>query len=118
MQNGRKRSLLMTAYMQRQMEQWITALEKTAAASHWTGSNRFGSFAPIRLNVAAQWLVDGVRILLKCSGIYPGELKALPLIARLLLESIESDSSRKGADLHSRLVVISWCAAQHSRFNN
>ena len=46
---------------ERQMQQWITALEKTAAASHWAaGSNRFGSFAPIRLNVAAQWLVDGV----------------------------------------------------------
>lgn len=27
--------------------------------SQYTGSNRFDSFAPIRLNVAAQWLVDG-----------------------------------------------------------
>ena len=44
----------------RQMQQWITALERTANSSYWTGSNRFGSFAPIRLNVAAQWLVDGV----------------------------------------------------------
>ncbi|KAJ3937597.1 MAG: hypothetical protein NXY57DRAFT_1089628 [Lentinula lateritia] len=44
---------------QRQMLQWITALEKAAAASHYTGSNRFESFAPIRLNVATQWLVDG-----------------------------------------------------------
>ncbi|GJJ14636.1 hypothetical protein Clacol_008902 [Clathrus columnatus] len=43
----------------RQMQQWITALERTANASHWTGRNRFDSFAPIRLNVAAQWLVDG-----------------------------------------------------------
>ena len=42
------------------MQQWITALERTANSSYWTGSNRFGSFAPIRLNVAAQWLVDGV----------------------------------------------------------
>lgn len=42
------------------MLQWITALEKVAATSHYTGSNRFDSFAPIRLNVAAQWLVDGV----------------------------------------------------------
>jgi phospholipase D1/2 len=40
--------------------QWITALERAAASSHYTGSNRFDSFAPIRLNVAAQWLVDGV----------------------------------------------------------
>ncbi|TFK40629.1 hypothetical protein BDQ12DRAFT_679780 [Crucibulum laeve] len=44
---------------ERQMSQWITALEKVAATSHYTGSNRFDSFAPIRLNVAAQWLVDG-----------------------------------------------------------
>ena len=42
------------------MLQWITALEKAAATSHYTGGNRFDSFAPIRLNVAAQWLVDGV----------------------------------------------------------
>ncbi|KAJ3513571.1 hypothetical protein NLJ89_g2876 [Agrocybe chaxingu] len=45
--------------VKRQMLQFITALEKTAATSHYTGSNRFNSFAPIRLNVAAQWLVDG-----------------------------------------------------------
>ncbi|KAF9527594.1 phospholipase D [Crepidotus variabilis] len=44
---------------ERQMLQFITALEKTAATSHYTGSNRFDSFAPIRLNVSAQWLVDG-----------------------------------------------------------
>ncbi|KAG5646537.1 hypothetical protein DXG03_003304 [Asterophora parasitica] len=45
--------------LQRQMLQWITALERVAATSHYTGRNRFDSFAPIRLNVAAQWLVDG-----------------------------------------------------------
>ncbi|KAL5482529.1 SPO14 [Sanghuangporus weigelae] len=44
---------------ERQMQQWITAFEKVANSSHWTGRNRFDSFAPIRLNVAAQWLVDG-----------------------------------------------------------
>jgi phospholipase D1/2 len=42
------------------MLQWIAAFEKIAATSHYLGGNRFGSFAPIRLNVAAQWLVDGV----------------------------------------------------------
>jgi phospholipase D1/2 len=45
--------------VQRQMLQWITALERIAATSHYAGTNRFDSFAPIRLNVAAQWLVDG-----------------------------------------------------------
>ena len=49
---------------QRQMLQWITALEKVAATSHYAGRNRFDSFAPIRLNVSAQWLVDGVRLIL------------------------------------------------------
>jgi hypothetical protein len=44
------------------MLQWIAALEKVARESHYTGRNRFDSFAPIRLNVAAQWLVDGVSI--------------------------------------------------------
>jgi phospholipase D1/2 len=42
------------------MLQWIAALEKVAATSHFTGRNRFNSFAPIRMNVSAQWLVDGV----------------------------------------------------------
>jgi phospholipase D1/2 len=48
--------------IQRQMLQWITALEKVASASHYTSNHRFDSFAPIRLNVAAQWLVDGVSV--------------------------------------------------------
>ncbi|THV05210.1 phospholipase D [Dendrothele bispora CBS 962.96] len=51
--------LKLYAKNQRQMLQWITALERVAATSHYTGRNRFDSFAPIRLNVAAQWLVDG-----------------------------------------------------------
>lgn len=42
------------------MLQFIASMERMAAQSHWTGSNRFGSFAPIRLNVSAQWLADGV----------------------------------------------------------
>ncbi len=44
------------------MLQWIAALEKVARESHYIGKNRFDSFAPIRLNVAAQWLVDGVKV--------------------------------------------------------
>jgi phospholipase D1/2 len=43
------------------MDQWITALEKVGMRSHWAGTNRFNSFAPIRLNVSVQWLADGVR---------------------------------------------------------
>ncbi|KAF8964181.1 hypothetical protein BDZ97DRAFT_1731107 [Flammula alnicola] len=51
--------LKLVAKNERQMSQFVTALEKTAANSHYTRSNRFDSFSPIRMNVAAQWLVDG-----------------------------------------------------------
>ncbi|KAI1794831.1 phospholipase D [Ganoderma leucocontextum] len=51
--------LKLTAKNERQMLQWITSLERAAKETHYTGKNRFDSFAPIRLNVAAQWLVDG-----------------------------------------------------------
>lgn len=45
------------------MKQFVTALEKAAATSQYTAPHcRFDSFAPIRFNVAAQWLVDGVRL--------------------------------------------------------
>ena len=53
-----------TALSQRQMLQWITGLEKAADICQFVTNNRFGSFAPIRMNVAAQWLVDGVSFLL------------------------------------------------------
>lgn len=49
---------------QRQMLQWITALEKAADTCQFVTKNRFDSFVPIRVNVAAQWLVDGVSLLL------------------------------------------------------
>ncbi|EIN12579.1 phospholipase D [Punctularia strigosozonata HHB-11173 SS5] len=51
--------LKLIARNERQMQQWIAAMERVAKTSHYTGMNRFKSFAPIRLNVAAQWLVDG-----------------------------------------------------------
>ncbi|KAG8849555.1 Phospholipase D1 [Tulasnella sp. 330] len=54
-----QRKVKFVAKNERQMLQFIASLERMAAQSHWTGNNRFGSFAPIRLNVSAQWLVDG-----------------------------------------------------------
>ncbi|KAG1748704.1 phospholipase D [Suillus lakei] len=52
--------LKLFARNERQMLQWITALEKAAATTPFVAKdNRFDSFAPVRLNVAAQWLVDG-----------------------------------------------------------
>ena len=46
---------------ERRMLQCIAALEKAAPTCHFTRRSRFDSFAPIRLNVATQWLVDGVK---------------------------------------------------------
>ncbi|KAG1822931.1 uncharacterized protein BJ212DRAFT_1331537 [Suillus subaureus] len=53
--------LKLFARNERQMLQWITALEKAAATTPFIAKNknRFDSFAPVRLDVAAQWLVDG-----------------------------------------------------------
>ncbi|KAN0129506.1 phospholipase D [Lactarius tabidus] len=51
--------LKLYARSERQMLQWIAGLEKVAANSPFAAGNRFGSFAPVRQNVAAQWLVDG-----------------------------------------------------------
>lgn len=59
-QNGQMK-LKINARNERQMLQWIAALEKAAASCLFTRRSRFDSFAPIRLNVAAQWLVDGVK---------------------------------------------------------
>ena len=58
-QNGQMK-LKINAKNERHMLQWIAALEKAASTCHFTRRSRFDSFAPIRLNVAAQWLVDGV----------------------------------------------------------
>ena len=54
-----ERKMKLVAKSERQMDQFIASIEKVVEKSIWAGQNRFGSFAPIRLNVAAQWLVDG-----------------------------------------------------------
>lgn len=51
--------LKLFARNERQMLQWITALEKAAATTPFVAKHRFDSFSPVRLSVAAQWLVDG-----------------------------------------------------------
>ena len=58
-QNGQMK-LKISAKNERQMLQWIAALEKATSTCHFSRRSRFDSLAPIRLNVAAQWLVDGV----------------------------------------------------------
>ncbi|KAG8926053.1 Phospholipase D1 [Tulasnella sp. 418] len=54
-----QRRMKLVAKNERQMLQFIASMERMANQSHWNGHNRFDSYAPIRLNVAAQWLVDG-----------------------------------------------------------
>ncbi|WVN88729.1 uncharacterized protein L203_103942 [Cryptococcus depauperatus CBS 7841] len=57
MNSGRK--LKLVAKNARHMYQFIVSMEKIAAQCIWTKHHRFNSFAPARVNVAAQWLVDG-----------------------------------------------------------
>ncbi|GAA5971879.1 hypothetical protein JCM11641_001553 [Rhodosporidiobolus odoratus] len=54
-----ERKLRLVAKTERQQDQFIASIEKMLAKTIWAGRNRFDSFAPIRLNVAAQWLIDG-----------------------------------------------------------
>jgi phospholipase D1/2 len=44
---------------ERQLDQFVTSIERMAARSIWAGKNRFDSFAPIRLRSSAKWLADG-----------------------------------------------------------
>ena len=98
-----ERRMKVVAKTERQMDQFIASIEKMAEKSIWAGKNRFGSFAPIRLNVAAQWLVDGVsasHLLIRPQANY-----SIP--ARLLLESIPGHPTCEREDLHTRLVAQS-----------
>ena len=54
-----ERKLKLVAKNERQMDQFIASMERVARRNIFSKSNRFGSFAPIRLNCNAQWLVDG-----------------------------------------------------------
>ncbi|GEM08475.1 phospholipase D [Rhodotorula toruloides] len=54
-----ERKLRLVAKTERQQDQFVASIEKMLAKTIWAGKNRFESFAPIRLNVAAQWLIDG-----------------------------------------------------------
>ncbi|SGY80044.1 BQ5605_C008g05292 [Microbotryum silenes-dioicae] len=54
-----ERKLRLIAKTERQQDQFIASIEKMLAKTIWAGKNRFDSFAPIRLNASAQWLIDG-----------------------------------------------------------
>ena len=54
-----ERKLKLLAKNERQLKQFEDSIRQMSAASIWSKPQRFESFAPVRSNVFAQWLVDG-----------------------------------------------------------
>ena len=54
-----ERKLKLLAKNERQLHQFEDSLSFMAQNTIWSKPNRFNSFAPVRSNVFAQWLVDG-----------------------------------------------------------
>lgn len=54
-----ERKLKLVAQSEREMEQFIMSIKWAAGRNQFGQPNCFGSFAPIRRKVCAQWLVDG-----------------------------------------------------------
>lgn len=54
-----ERRMKLLARNERQLQQFEDSIRSMAQTSPWTKPNRFGSFAPVRPNCFAQWLVDG-----------------------------------------------------------
>ena len=57
--NNSERQLKLFARTARQLQQFEDSLKDAILASPWVNKNRFDSFAPVRPNCFAQWLVDG-----------------------------------------------------------
>jgi phospholipase D1/2 len=54
-----ERKLKLLARNERQLHQFEESIRMLIDTSPWVRENRFGSFAPVRKNCFAQWLVDG-----------------------------------------------------------
>lgn len=54
-----ERKLKLLAKNERQLHQFEESISFMSTSSPWSKPNRFDSFAPVRSNVFAQWLVDG-----------------------------------------------------------
>ena len=54
-----ERKLRLFAKNERQLHQFEESMRFMCQNTPWSKPNRFGSFAPVRSNVFAQWLVDG-----------------------------------------------------------
>jgi len=84
------------------MLQWITALDKAKDSSPWVAKNRYDSFAPVRMNVATQWLVDGVRTLLLIFHSFRFDLTCTSLcLARLHVEPFQGACDGTRNNLYS-----------------
>ncbi|CEP20616.1 unnamed protein product [Cyberlindnera jadinii] len=58
LENG-ERELKMIAKSKNQAIMWAQSIQNMQKNTIWSSSNRFNSFAPVRENCFAQWLVDG-----------------------------------------------------------
>lgn len=54
-----ERKLRLLARNERQLHQFEDSIQFMVQSTPWAKPNRFGSFAPVRRNCFAQWLVDG-----------------------------------------------------------
>lgn len=54
-----ERKLRMFARTEHQLEQFESSMRMAQSQTIWSQKHRFGSFAPVRTKVYAQWLVDG-----------------------------------------------------------
>ena len=54
-----ERKIKLLAKNERQLRQFEESLDFMLSSTPWAKPNRFGSFAPVRSDVYAQWLVDG-----------------------------------------------------------
>ncbi|KAF2138543.1 uncharacterized protein K452DRAFT_87979 [Aplosporella prunicola CBS 121167] len=54
-----ERRIKLLAKNERQLHQFYESVKFMTAQTQWSNSHRFDSFAPVRHNVWAQWLVDG-----------------------------------------------------------
>jgi phospholipase D1/2 len=73
----------------KKMMQFIQSIQRMKESSPWAKPHRFDSFAPVRYNVQAQWLVDGVHSQ-SCNFL---------TAARLLLECESCNSQGEGRHL-------------------
>ncbi|KAI9725434.1 MAG: Phospholipase D1 [Chrysothrix sp. TS-e1954] len=53
-----ERKITLFARNERQQDQFAESIDFMRKNTEWSSTHRFGSFAPVRQNVSAQWLVD------------------------------------------------------------